>query len=186
MFPCIISMAWPPASCQDPGKTYNYCFLCGHYSGLASHIGAQLPQTDQRPFLALIVIDMTCGFVLVPRMCHSLCKIAGFVCVSSATAQMTNWECFIAFGHTHLCHTECNVSQAECRKNRVQLDVFTPVYQIYSPAKAGSNLRPETCKNSIVLVCLAAFQSEYHTFCLPEKQCKLGHSFSRSVEPKVL
>lgn len=47
-------------------RTLNYCLPCGHQCGLTSHIGARLSQTDQRLFLAFIVIDMTCGFVLGP------------------------------------------------------------------------------------------------------------------------
>lgn len=61
---------------------------------------AEQPQTDQRLFLAFVVIDMTCGFVLVLRMCCSLCKIAGFVCAQTATTQMTIEDRFIASGHT--------------------------------------------------------------------------------------
>ena len=62
---------------------------------------------------------MTCGFVLAPRMCHSLCKIAGFVCLSTATAQNDHWGRFIASGHTLRCHREYSVKRVESRYSRV-------------------------------------------------------------------
>lgn len=95
----LIQKGWPSRSCHF-FRTLNCCFLCGHQNGLTSHSGAQLSQADQRLFLAFIVIDMTCGFVLGPQMCHSLYKIVGCVCVPMATAQVTGGESFIAFGHT--------------------------------------------------------------------------------------
>lgn len=58
MFSYISRMAWSFASCQF-FRTLNYCLPCGHQYGLTSHIGARLSQTDQRLFLAFIVIDMT-------------------------------------------------------------------------------------------------------------------------------
>lgn len=109
MFSCAVHTAQRVATRQDPFRTENYYFPCGHQPGLASHIEAELPQTDQRLLLASIVIDMSCGFVLVLKMCRSLCKIAGFVCVHTATAQMTIGEGFIASGHTHYRVTESAV-----------------------------------------------------------------------------
>lgn len=102
-----------PADWFQFPRTLNCCFPCGHQSGLTSHSGAWLSLTDQRLFLAFIVIDLTCGFVLGPCMCHSLHEIAGFVCLPTATAQVTSGESFIAFGHTLLCHRNYSVPGIE-------------------------------------------------------------------------
>lgn len=79
-----------PAASLQLFRTSNYCFPCGHQPGLTSHVGDSLSLSDQRLFLAFIVIDLTCGFVLGPQMCHSLCKIAGFVHAPGASIQVTS------------------------------------------------------------------------------------------------
>lgn len=118
VFSCITQNAWPAAFCQFLAMLN--CFIpCGHQPGLTSHNGAMLSQTDQRLFIAFIVIDLTCGFVLAPRMCHSLYKIVGFVRVHTATAQMTIEECFAASGHT-LCRRVQSVVKTESRYSRVE------------------------------------------------------------------
>lgn len=121
MLSCTIQTAWPAAACQV-FRTLDCCFPCGHQSCLTSHIGAKRSQADQRLFLAFIVIDMTCGFVLAPQMCHSLYEIVGSVWVPTATAQVTIEECFIASGHTLLCWRELEM---ESRYSEV---VFVCVY----------------------------------------------------------
>lgn len=100
----VYSQMAGPAASRPLFRTLNCCFPCGHQPGLTSHIGAWLSPTDQRLLLAVIVIDMTCGFILAPQMCHSLYKIVGFVWVPMDTAQLTIGECLRASGDTLLGH----------------------------------------------------------------------------------